>query len=77
MDKIANVLLEREVLDAEDFAKLMSEGDKSEKEKIDREKSEPETTGKTGEKINENEKVDELPEIRIDKLPNTNHDFLA
>ena len=50
LDKIANVLLEREVLDAEEFSKLMEENKKTEPE---------------------------LPEIRIDNIPNTNRDFLA
>ncbi len=48
MDKIAGVLLEREVIDAEEFERLMSE-----------------------------ETAQEIPEVRIDKLPDNNHDFLA
>ena len=51
MDKIAGVLLEREVLDAEEFAKLMDEGTPS--------------------------NLPELPDERIDILPNTSRDFLA
>ena len=52
MDKIAGVLLEREVLDAEEFDRLVKEGvQKSE--------------------------LPELPESRIDNLPNTRHDFIA
>ena len=54
MDKIAGVLLEREVLDAEDFAKLMEN---------DAEKQPQE--------------LPELPDERIDILPNTSRDFLA
>ena len=50
MDKIAGVLLEREVLDAEEFAKLMDE---------------------------EASSVPELPDERIDILPNSSRDFLA
>ena len=51
MDKIAGVLLEREVLDAEDFDRLMND-DKA-------------------------EDLPELPDGRIDILPNTSRDFLA
>ena len=51
MDKIAGVLLEREVLDAEEFAKLMDEGTPKD--------------------------LPELPDERIDILPNTSRDFLA
>ena len=54
VDKIAGVLLEREVLDAEDFAKLM-ESD------TENSPSEPQ----------------EIPDERIDILPNTSRDFLA
>ena len=49
LDKIANVLLEREVLDAEEFDRLM----------------------------NDEAKNSELPELRIDNIPNTSRDFLA
>ena len=54
MDKIAGVLLEREVLDAEEFAKLMEEGSE-----------------------NTASSVPELPEERIDILPNSGRNFLA
>ena len=54
MDKIAAVLLEKEVIDAEEFAKLMSEEEK-----------------------HDENVMPELPDVRIDKLPNNNHDFLA
>jgi cell division protease FtsH len=54
MDKIANVLLEREIIDAEEFEKLMTEEEKKEEAKP------------------------ELPDVRIDKLPETgSRDFLA
>ena len=49
LDKIASVLLEREVLDAEEFNNL----------------------------VNENKKIQELPENRIDKVPSSSRDFLA
>ena len=49
LDKIAGVLLEREVLDAEEFDKLVSE----------------------------NKEVPELPETRVDNIPNSSRDFLA
>ena len=52
LDKIANVLLEREVLDSEDFNKLMNEGA-------------------------EQSDLPPMPDIRVDKLPKSNHDFLA
>ena len=51
MDKIAATLLEREVLDADDFAKLMDTDTPSD--------------------------LPELPDERIDILPNTGRDFLA
>lgn len=53
MDKIAGVLLEREVLDAAEFAKLMDEA--------------PDNPAS----------VPELPDARIDILPNSGRDFLA
>jgi len=49
LDKIAGVLLEREVLDSEEFNNL----------------------------VDENRKGQELPENRIDKVPNLSKDFLA
>ena len=54
MDKIAGVLLEREVLDAEEFAKLMEDDTE-----------------------NQPQDLPEVPEERIDILPNTSRDFLA
>ncbi|MBQ7593506.1 MAG: ATP-dependent zinc metalloprotease FtsH [Synergistaceae bacterium] len=62
MDKIAAVLLEKEVIDAEEFDKLMADDTKPE--------------AKENKEENEN-LLPELPEVRIDKLPNNNHDFLA
>ncbi|MBR0070160.1 MAG: cell division protein FtsH, partial [Synergistaceae bacterium] len=57
MDKIAGVLLEREVIDAEEFEKLMTEHESAES----KEDAKP-----------------ELPEARIDTLPETgNRDFIA
>ena len=53
MDKIANVLLEREVLDAEDFEKLMNEEENEKKSEL------------------------ELPDVRVDFVPNTGKDFIA
>ncbi|MBQ3694207.1 MAG: ATP-dependent zinc metalloprotease FtsH [Synergistaceae bacterium] len=59
MDKIAGVLLEREVIDAEEFEKLMTEHESAESES--KEDAKP-----------------ELPEARIDTLPETgNRDFIA
>lgn len=63
MDKIAGVLLEREVIDAEEFEKLMTEHESAE--------AKPEAESKEDAKP-------ELPEARIDTLPETgNRDFLA
>lgn len=63
MDKIAGVLLEREVIDAEEFEKLMSEHENSESQT---------------ESQKESESKPELPEARIDTLPETgNRDFIA
>lgn len=63
MDKIAGVLLEREVIDAEEFEKLMSEHENSESQT---------------EAQKESESKPELPEARIDTLPETgNRDFIA
>ena len=58
MNKIANVLLEREVLDAEEFEKLMNEEEKESKP-------------------DELEKIPELPDLRVDFVPNSGKDFLA
>ena len=67
LDKIAGVLLEREVLDAEEFAKLMNEDSDSDSN------SESESESKTQEKP----EVPELPETRVDNLPGNNRDFMA
>ncbi|MBQ9418875.1 MAG: cell division protein FtsH, partial [Synergistaceae bacterium] len=53
LDKIANVLLEREVIDAEELDKLMKENKETPLE------------------------LPELPELRVDTLPNPSRDFLA
>ena len=60
MDKIAGVLLEREIIDADYFEKLMKEEIKEEKkvEKLENE-------------------IPELPELRIDNIPEKRRDFLA
>ena len=49
LDKIAGVLLEREILDAEEFNKL----------------------------VEENKNIPELPEVRVDNIPNESREFLA
>lgn len=55
MDKITSVLLEKEVLDSEEFNKLMDENENS-----------------------QNQSIPEIPDARIDKLPDFgSHDFLA
>ena len=65
MDKIVKILLEREVLDGEEFAKLMDGEEISAKSannnNTDKPDSEPEQ--------NLNNNLPDLPEARIDKLP--------
>ena len=69
MDKIAGVLLEREIIDAEEFEKLMKDDENKESES----KSESGSESKS-----ESESKPELPDIRIDTLTETgNRDFLA
>ena len=68
MDKIAGVLLEKEVIDAEEFDRLMDE-DKtslSKQEAI----SKPDKAENTPD-------VPEMPDIRVDTLPKTGRDFIA
>ncbi|MBR1439000.1 MAG: cell division protein FtsH, partial [Synergistaceae bacterium] len=68
MDKIAGVLLEREVIEAEEFDRLMSEGI---------------TLQKNGEPKNGTDNspdgtdVPEMPDIRVDMLPENRKDFIA
>ena len=68
MDKIAGVLLEREIIDAEEFDRLMDENSQS-------------TTNVELQKSQEDAKnapdVPEMPDIRVDMLPKTGRDFLA
>ncbi len=68
MDKIAGVLLEKEVIDAGEFDRLMDE-DKtslSKQEAI----SKPDKAENTPD-------VPEMPDIRVDTLPKTGRDFIA
>ena len=58
LDKIASVLLDREILDAEEFDKLVNENKKSETER-------------------KSPDVPELPDIRVDNIPNSSREFLA
>ncbi|MBR2207633.1 MAG: ATP-dependent zinc metalloprotease FtsH [Synergistaceae bacterium] len=58
LDKIASVLLDREILDAEEFDKLVNENKKSETER-------------------KSPDVPELPNIRVDNIPNSSREFLA
>ncbi|MBQ3402674.1 MAG: ATP-dependent zinc metalloprotease FtsH [Synergistaceae bacterium] len=68
MDKIAGVLLEREVIDAEEFERLMNE-----------DKTEPVNSEVSSVPEEKNDALDvpELPDVRVDMLPKTGRDFLA
>ena len=68
MDKIADVLLEREVIDAEEFDRLMKEGT------IDLTKNETNVDAENS--VNAPD-IPEMPDIRVDTLPKTGRDFLA
>ncbi|MBQ6112688.1 MAG: ATP-dependent zinc metalloprotease FtsH [Synergistaceae bacterium] len=68
MDKIANVLLEREVIEAEEFDRLMDEG------AVSLNKSEPLNIP---EDVKNASDVPEIPDIRVDSLPPAGKDFLA
>ena len=68
MDTIANELLEREVIDAEEFERLMNEG------KTDLSKSDaPEVP----EDVKNVPDVPEMPDTRVDSLPKSERDFIA
>ncbi len=68
MDKIAGVLLEREIIDAEEFDRLMNEDISSSSVEL----------SKTSQESPENATdVPEMPDIRVDMLPKTGRDFLA
>ena len=68
MDKIAGVLLEREVIDAEEFERLMNE-----------DKTEPVNSEVSSVPEEKHDALDvpELPDVRVDMLPKTGRDFLA
>ena len=68
MDKIAGVLLEREVIDAEEFDRLMKEGTPN----ISITKPENDSNNEAG--IPD---IPEMPDTRVDSIPKTGHDFLA
>ena len=68
MDKIANVLLEREVIDSEEFERLMNE------DKVDMTKHEADIIP---DDVKNAPDVPEMPDIRVDKLPGTGRDFIA
>ena len=86
MDKIAGVLLEREVIDAEEFDRLMNEGTSpdilSKEENISPAKddthsdspSQPQNVSDSPEKVSD---IPEIPETRVDTLPKTGRDFIA
>ena len=63
MDKIADELLEREVIDADEFDRLMNETN-----------VEPQKAPEIAEDAPD---VPEMPDIRVDMLPKTGRDFLA
>ena len=68
MDKIAGVLLEREVIDAEEFDRLMKEG--TQKVSI----SKPENDSNNEANVPD---IPEMPDIRVDSVPKTGRDFIA
>ena len=68
MDKIAGVLLEREIIDAEEFDRLMEENSQS-SASVELQKSQ--------EGAKNAPDVPEMPDIRVDMLPKTGRDFLA
>ncbi len=68
MDKIAGVLLEREVIDGEEFDRLMNENTP----KV--------SITKPGDDMNNPESIPDIPEIpdtRVDSIPKTGRDFIA
>ena len=68
MDKIAGVLLEREVIDGEEFDRLMNENTP----KV--------SITKPGDDTNNPESIPDIPEIpdtRVDSIPKTGRDFIA
>ena len=68
MDKIAGVLLEKEVIEAEEFDRLMNEGT------TPTASVEPQTDMNNPENA---PGVPEMPDTRVDSLPKTTRDFLA
>ena len=68
MDKIAGVHLEREVIDAEEFDRLMKEG--TQKVSI----SKPENDSNNEANVPD---IPEMPDIRVDSVPKTGRDFIA
>lgn len=68
MDKIAGVLLEREVIDAEEFDRLMKEG--TQKISI----AKPDNAANNEENAPD---IPEMPDIRVDSIPKTGRDFIA
>ncbi|MBR0167423.1 MAG: ATP-dependent zinc metalloprotease FtsH [Synergistaceae bacterium] len=86
MDKIAGVLLEREVIDAEEFDRLMKEGASDsvniQKENITAENdvTPDDSASKPHDDTGNPEStpdIPEIPDIRVDSIPKTGRDFLA
>ena len=86
MDKIAGVLLEREVIDAEEFDRLMKEGASDsvniQKENITAENdvTSDDSASKPHDDTGNPEStpdIPEIPDIRVDSIPKTGRDFLA
>ena len=86
MDKIAGVLLEREVIDAEEFDRLMKEGASDsvniQKENIPAENdvTPDDSASKPHDDTGNPEStpdIPEIPDIRVDSIPKTGRDFLA
>ena len=68
MDKIAGVLLEKEIIDAEEFERLMNEGTS------DNSASQSQTDTNSPEITPD---IPEMPDTRVDLLPKTGRDFIA
>ena len=86
MDKIAGVLLEKEVIDAEEFDRLMNEGTSSDilsKEKPERPANEDTPGNSPSQSQNDTNNppdtpgIPEMPDTRVDFLPKTGRDFIA
>ena len=70
MDKIVKILLEREVLDGDEFAKLMDGDSDSKPEDASAKPAEPAKVNSASTEPGElKDNLPDLPNLRIDKLP--------